>query len=368
MLHVVIMAGGAGTRFWPASRSRRPKQLLPLAGGGKTMIRATVERLGDLAPWERVLVVTGKTLAAPIAAELPELSEAAILGEPCRRDTAPCIGWAAAKLLQSDPDATMVVMPSDHVIQNHAAFQAAVSAAAELVSRRPQTLVTFGVPPKYAAESFGYIERGAPIPAPAGQSNALPTYQVKCFREKPSREVARQFLDAGGFYWNAGIFVWKAKTILAALAEFEPDMLAHLEAIVKAPVHASASVSPADVLEREFTAIKGASIDFAIMEKYADVAVIEAPFDWDDVGSWLSLTRLHPADENGNTVVGRHVSVRSSGCIVQGDQQRLIATIGLKDCLIVHTPDATLVANKNDEQAVREVVALIREHGWEEYL
>ncbi len=359
MLYAVIMAGGSGTRFWPESRADRPKQLLKLAGD-QTMIRATLARLEGLVPLDQTLVMTSEKLVDPIRRELPELPASAIVGEPYGRDTAPCIGLAARLLLKKDPQALMAVMPADHVIQPVAQFQTALRHAVRLVDDRPTRLVTIGIPPTYPAESFGYIERGEALP---GNASDPPTYRVRMFREKPKADVAREYLAAGTFYWNSGIFVWRADTILSALARFAPQMHAHLHTIAEA----SEEDFP-EVFRREFAAIEKKSIDYAVMEHYDDVAVIEAPFTWDDVGSWRSLARLYPSDENGNTIIGRHLGVNSQGVIVRGDDNRLIVTLGMKDCIIVHTPDATLVANKNDEEAVRRVVEEIRRRGWEEFL
>jgi mannose-1-phosphate guanylyltransferase len=360
MLHAVIMAGGAGTRFWPESRAQTPKQLLKLHGD-RTMIQSTVDRLTGLVPPERLLIVANARLVEPIAQQLPDLARQNIVGEPCKRDTAPCIGLAALHALRSDPDATLAVMPSDHVIRPADVFRQAIEQAARLVEAAPGRIVTFGIRPTYPAEIFGYIERGESLTA--GDSK-FPTYSVRRFREKPKADVAAEYLASGNFYWNSGIFVWKAATILAALEARQPEMVAHLrkiDAAWNAPGFA-------DVFEREFAAIQGVSIDYAVMEHATDVAVIEAPFGWDDVGSWQAMARLRAADEHGNTIVGKHIGVRTAGTIVHGPAEHLIVTVGLKDCLVVHTPDATLVANKHDEEAIREVVRILGERGWAEYL
>ncbi len=361
MLHAVIMAGGSGTRFWPESRDLRPKQLLKLFGD-RSMIQATVDRLGDLAPPERVLIATNVKLASAMAEQLPELPPAAILGEPHKRDTAPCIGLAAICVSRHDPDATMVVMPADHVIGPDDAFQDAILFAASLVDSHPGRIATFGIKPTYPAEIFGYIERGERLDVPEPGRPAA--YRVRQFREKPKAEVARQYLDAGNFYWNSGIFVWKAATIMQALAEHQPVMYAHLERIAAAYETPQFEME----LEREFEAIQGVSIDFAVMEHAQDIVVIEAPYEWDDVGSWQALARLHGADADGNTVLAKHVGVKTRGTIVRGPQDHLIVTLGLEDCVVVHTPDATLVANKHDEESIRQVVKILQEKGWREYL
>jgi mannose-1-phosphate guanylyltransferase len=359
MLHVMIMAGESGTRFWPASRHALPKQLLNLAGD-QTMIQATLRRLGDLVPADRVLVVTSQRLVAPLARQLPELPPAAIIGEPCRRDTAPAIGLAAALIAQRDPEATMVVMPADHVIRPDNVFQQAITQAAQLVAADPPCIVTFGIRPSYPAESFGYIERGSARQDAPG----APVFQVQSFREKPSADVARAYLQAGRYYWNSGIFVWKAATILEALQRFEPAMYAHLATIARS----SGTADYAETLAREFTAIAGKSIDYAVMEHYEHVVVVEAPFQWDDLGSWRALARLHGSDAHGNTLVGRNLVVRTTNSIIRSTSDHLVATIGLDNIIVVHTPDATLVVNQHDEEAVREIVKLIEQQGWDQYL
>jgi mannose-1-phosphate guanylyltransferase len=381
MLHAVIMAGGAGSRFWPESRAQRPKQLLRMVGA-RTMIRATVDRLGDLVPSGRVLVATTVELAGKIAAELPELPREAILAEPCKRNTAPCIGLAALHLSRDDPDATMVVMPADHVIGPDESFRETIRSAAELVDRRPERIVTFGIRPSYPAESFGYIERGEPLESGSGSgrlpsetpptkppsetppTKLPPVYHVQQFREKPDAQTAAKYVASGRYYWNSGIFVWKARTILAALAQHQPEMYGRLERIAAAAGTARFD----EVLSAEFAAIKGISIDYAVMEHAAEVLVIEAPFDWDDLGSWQSLARLRGADQDGNTVAAKHLGLNTTGTIVRGSGDHLIVTLGLSDCIIVQTPDATLVANKHDEESIRQVVELLEARGWVQYL
>jgi mannose-1-phosphate guanylyltransferase len=362
MIHAVIMAGGTGTRFWPLSRNARPKQLLDL-GSGRTMIQATVDRLAGLVPAERTWVITNRSLVDPIARQLPELAGERIVGEPCKRDTAPAVGLAAKLVLREDREATMVVMPADHLIQPTEAFQAAISQAVAIVAERPQTLVTFGIKPTYPAETFGYIERGE---ASGGrqppESNAA--FSVVRFREKPARSVAEEYLASGKFYWNSGIFVWRARTILDAITRYEPEIAGHIGAIGNALGRHDFTA----VLDREFSAIRGKSIDYAVMERHQPVVVIEAPFQWDDVGSWQALARSQGADAAGNTAIGRHLGIRTSGSIVHTSGEHLVVTLGLNDTIVVHTPDATLVADKSQEEAIREVVKELEARGWKEHL
>lgn len=355
MLHAVIMAGGSGTRFWPASRSVRPKQLLELAGK-QSMIQATVSRLGKLVSPDRVLIVTNQRLVGPISAQLPQLPTGAVLGEPCKRDTAPCIGLAAASVGLEDPEAVMAVMPADHVITSDEVFQAAIQRAVGLVDQDPSRLVTFGISPTYPAESFGYIERGEKVGEDA--------YRVNQFREKPQAEVAKRYLESGSFYWNSGIFVWRAQTILDLLEQYEPSMFAHITKIRDA----LGTDHFQDVLQTEFTQIVGKSIDYAVMERAEEVVVIEAPFRWDDVGSWTSLERLHDQTDEGNTIMGKCVAIDSSNSVLRSEGEHLIATVGVKDLIVVHTPDATLVANRHDEESVRKIVQLLEKEGLQQYL
>lgn len=357
MLHAIIMAGGTGTRFWPASRNDTPKQLLRLVGGA-TMLRQTLDRLGNVVPHDRRLVVTNARLVDAVRKQLPELPAAAVVGEPCKRDTAPCIGLAALLVSRDDPDATMVVMPADHVIRPAESFQAAIRQAASMVDEQPGRIVTFGIKPTYPAEIFGYIQRGAALKTGSG------VYAVKQFKEKPDAVTACQYLDSREYYWNSGIFVWRATTILDALRQRQPEMLAHLEAIV-----AKWDTKERDAaFEQEFTAIKPISVDYAVMEHARDVAVLEAPFEWDDLGGWQSLARLEGADENGNTIIGRHLGLDTCGTIVRTDEEHLVVTLGLKDCIVVHTSNATLVASKHDEEQIRQVVKELEKRGWSEHL
>jgi mannose-1-phosphate guanylyltransferase len=245
-----------------------------------------------------------------------------------------------------------------------------------MVVESPGRIVTFGIRPTYAAEIFGYIHRGdelasrgvlAPDNASTGPGTArlaALAYRVQQFKEKPNAATAKKYVDSGEYYWNSGIFVWRASTILDALRKRQPEMLKHLETIV-----AAWDTKDRDaVLAREFSAIRPISIDYAVMEHATDVAVIEAPFEWDDLGGWQSLARLAGCDENGNTFIGRHVALNTTGSIVRTDDQHLVVTLGLKDTIVIHTPNATLVANKHDEEQIRKVVKQLEELGWNEYL
>jgi len=362
MLHAIVMAGGSGTRFWPASRAILPKQLLPLAGS-KTLLEDTVDRLDGLVPPDRVMVVTAGRLLDAVRRQLPQVPEAGLVGEPCKRDTAPCIGLAALLVARHDPEAIMAVMPSDHVIRPAEGFRAAIRQAAALVEESPGRLVTFGIKPTYPAECFGYIQQGERLKS-TSSGDAAAVHAVAQFREKPPATVAQEYLAAGNYLWNGGIFVWKAATILSALAERQPECLDHLRRIADAWDTPDRDT----VFTEEFAAIKGISIDYAVLEHARDVVVIEAPFTWDDLGGWSAVARQRGGDTDGNTVVGRHLGIESSRTIVHTADDHLVVTMGLTDMLVVHTPDATLVAHRAHEEAVRKVVAELEKRGWTEFL
>ncbi len=358
MLYATIMAGGSGTRFWPASRQAFPKQLLSLIGD-RSMLQATVDRLQGLCPVERILILTNQRLIEATRAQLPDLPIGRLIGEPFKRDTAPCIALAASLIVAEEPEAIMLVMPADHVIKTDSQFEQAIEAALELVDEDDSRLVTFGIKPTYPATVFGYIERGELLRSQQGR-----VYQVARFREKPDESTAKQFVDSGNFYWNAGIFVWKARTILKALQSYEPEMYATISAI-------SAALGREDfeqVFREQFEQIKGKSIDFAVMENYPNVCVVEAPFDWDDVGNWSCLPRLAGCDDHGNTTIGSNLVIDTRDCIIRSSHEHLVVTLGVENCIVVHTPDATLVADRRDEAAVRKVVEKLEQLGWIDYL
>ncbi|MCS7237778.1 MAG: mannose-1-phosphate guanylyltransferase [Thermoguttaceae bacterium] len=363
MLYGVIMAGGVGTRFWPESRGHRPKQLLPLVDS-RTMLEGAVDRLRPLVPPERLLIATTERLAPQIRQILPQLDPQAIFIEPVKRDTAPCIGLAAVYLLQSDPEAVMVVTPSDHVIEPEEEFLRAIRVGVRLVEENPAALVTFGIKPSYPAQTFGYIERGEPLHRDFLEG--LLCYHARQFCEKPPREMAEAYLQAGTFYWNSGIFIWRADTILKALAEYAPDVYEPLLAIKEAFGEPNFD----HILRERFAAIRPISIDYAVMQHYPHTLVIEAPFCWDDLGNWRALERVISQDPSGNTLMAaRHLLIDARGNIVRStDPHHLIVLVGVDDLVVVTTPDATLVARKDDEENLRRVVPLLADLGWTEYL
>ncbi|HET6576389.1 MAG TPA: mannose-1-phosphate guanylyltransferase [Fimbriiglobus sp.] len=359
MLHAMIMAGGGGTRFWPRSRNRRPKQFLTFAGE-RTLLQGTLDRIATQVPAERLWVITGEPHVAEARNQLPELPPDRVVGEPFGRDTAACIGLGAALIAESDPTATMIVMPADHVIEPEREFQRAAHAAEQFADENPNALLTFGIPPSYPATGYGYIHRGEPV----GQRQGVTAAKVQAFKEKPTADVAERFLQSGDYYWNSGIFVWKVSAILAELKRQRPKLA---EAIARI---AAAWPTPqrAVVFRKEYEGLEKVSIDFAVMEGAKEVLVIQAPYQWDDVGSWLALERRSPQDAAGNTVQGEHVGIDTANCVIAGEPGRLIATLGVSDLLIIQDGDATLVADRKREGDVKLIVEKLKKDGRERYL
>jgi mannose-1-phosphate guanylyltransferase len=342
-LFVVIMAGGSGTRFWPLSRSHRPKQLLRFAGG-QSLLRATVERIAPMVPWSRILVVTVTEVADAVAAELPELPDTNLLVEPIGRDTAACVGWVAWRLAVEHPGALMAVLPSDHVIGDPAALRRTLAAGAAAAFAHG-ALVTLGVRPTRPETGFGYLELGGEMPAIAGQA----VRRVVRFIEKPDRERAEAFAASGDHLWNAGMFVWTVAAIERAIRTHLPSLAAGLDALRTAEDGDAA---------RLYAELPRVSIDFGVMEKAADVLALPVDFAWSDVGSWPGLAEV--LGGAGGVRIGDTLSLDSDGAVLVSDGP-LVAAIGAPDLVVVATPDAVLVVPKSQAQRVRELVDRLRE-------
>jgi mannose-1-phosphate guanylyltransferase len=359
MLHALIMAGGGGTRFWPRSRREKPKQFLKLVGE-RTLLQQALDRIEVLVAPANTWIITGASYCAETARQLPDLPVDRIVGEPCGRDTAACIGLGAALIARDDPDAVMLVMPADHVIEPVQEFRRAAHVAEQLVLEHPTALVTFGIRPTFAATGYGYIERGAEL----AKRQGVPIFRVGSFREKPHAELAEEFLASGKHYWNSGIFVWRAATILQELRNNQPKLAAAVERI------AAAWDTPErdEVLTKEYAALEKISIDYAVMEKAADVLVVQTPFVWDDVGSWLALERRHAQDAHDNTILAYHTGLDTRNCVIVGDPDKLIATLGVRDLLIIQDGDALLIAHRSEEGNIKKLVEQLKSRGLEKHL
>lgn len=337
--YVLVLAGGRGERFWPWSLLDRPKQLLPLGKGGITLLAATLERALRLVPPDRVIVLTAGALKAAVEREC-QGHGVLVLGEPLLRNTGPAIA-AVASWLSGRGDPAFVVMPSDHAIDDEAAFVADVNRAFE-VAERDDVLVTFGVGPTHAETNFGYIQAGEKL------GNGM--YRVARFTEKPDLARAEEYLKAGGYAWNSGIFTWRARVFLKALEATHPELSGAVRTLANVTDGAGFERS----LGRLFPALEPISVDYAVLEKASNTVVIEASFDWDDLGSWSAWARRQPKDARGNVVFGKAVALDCDGCIVVGDGG-VAAAMGLKDMVVVHANGATLCCRLSDSAEVRRL-------------
>src|SRR5580658_2035489 len=349
LLIPVILSGGAGTRLWPLSREMYPKQLLALTGK-QTMLQDTGARLAGIAGAQPAIVVCNEAHRFIVAEQLRSagLPAGAILLEPVGRNTAPAVALAALKAQQSDPDAILIVAPADHVIRDARAFQRTATVA--VAQARMGSLVTFGIVAHAPETGYGYIRRG---------EGKGPSYPVAQFIEKPPLDVAQQFVASGDYYWNSGMFVFKAERYLAELKNFAPDIL---QAATEALAQAKVDLDFVRIDRTAFEKCRSESIDYAVMEKTRDAVVLPLDAGWSDVGSWSSLFDALPADEDGNVLQGDVVVHDTHDCYVHSTS-RLIAAVGMDDHIIVETKDAVLVAPKERVQDVKELVAKLRKSG-----
>jgi mannose-1-phosphate guanylyltransferase len=353
---VTILAGGAGTRFWPAGRRARPKQLLSFTTR-RSMLAETLARCGPLAPPQNTYVVTNRIQLDATRRECPSLPEGQVIAEPEMRNTAAAIGLAALHIARRDPDAVMVVLPADHHIDPLerflACFRAAVRRAAE-----KDVLLTVGIRPTGPATGYGYIEAGAQ----AATIDGLPVLAVKSFKEKPSAATAASFIAKGNYFWNAGTFIWRVPTLLEA---FRTHLPGHAEVLRQIDARLARGEAPRP---EDYARFENVPIDMGIMEKARNVEVTPADFLWDDVGSWLAVDRLNAKDADGNVVRGLHAGIDTHNCIVFGSDDHIVATLGIDDLIVVHTADATLICPKSRAEEVRQIVKQLEQRGLERFL
>ena len=358
MISVVIMAGGKGERFWPKSRINSPKQFLSLTDDGKSMIQHTVERLKDIVEFENIYVVTNELYKGLVNQHIPEIPKENIIVEPVAKNTAPCIGLAAIHIAKKNPDSKMIVLPADHLIKFNEIFTDTLKTALDVVENG-DNLVTIGITPSYPETGYGYInfKRGDSLPSIKN------VYEVLKFEEKPNIEKAKEYLASGQYLWNSGMFVWKTSTILNNFKEHLPKIYQGLEVIEKS----IGTDEYEKILKEEFVKLPSESIDYGIMEKAKNIYVVPGNFGWDDVGSWLSLERIKKSNQDGNVISGNVISIKTKNTVVQGTD-KLIATIGLEDIIIVDTEDAILICNKDNTQEVKEVINNLKICNRTEYL
>lgn len=357
--YCVIMAGGVGSRFWPMSRTAHPKQFLDFLGLGRTLLQQTYDRFLALCPPENILVVTNTQYAGLVAEQLPDIPREHILCEPSRRNTAPCVAYANHVIAARDPEALIIVAPSDHLVLKEEAFHATVRTALEQAASGDH-LVTLGIMPSRPDTGYGYIqhmdEAGTVHPR---------VKRVKTFTEKPDHPTALRFLESGDFVWNAGIFIWSLKSIRKAFREHLPTM----EQLFAQGAGAYGTAAEKGFVEGVYAEVENVSIDYGIMEKAHNVYTVVSDFGWSDLGTWGSLYTHIPKDEQGNAAVGGHVRLYDcSNNMVHSHDDRLMVLQGLEDHIVVSTREALLVCRKQDEQKIREFVNDLKAEYGERYI
>lgn len=355
--YAVIMAGGIGSRFWPMSRQDFPKQFLDILNTGQTLVQSTFQRLTDFVPPENIYVVTSNEYIPIVEKQLPQLRKENILGEPSRKNTAPCIAYIAFKLMQKDPKALLIVAPADHLVLDRIAFKKVCLEALSFVAKH-NALITLGITPQKPNTGYGYIQREL-------QSVTDNVYKVKTFTEKPNLELAKTFLASGDFLWNAGIFVWQVKNIIKAFETYLPEMYD----VFLADKESFNTPQEKKALEHIYPLCTNISIDFGIMEKANNVYVIPSSFGWSDLGTWNSAYENLEKDYLGNAVAGKNVMViDATKCIVHSGNNKLLLLQGLEDFIIVDTSDVLLICKRENEQEIKDYVAEVRRNIGDKYL
>ena len=345
MNHIVIMAGGIGSRFWPLSTPEYPKQFVDVFGVGKTMLQMTVERFLPLCPMENFWVVTSRDYVEIVRQQLPQIPEENILAEPAMRNTAPCIAYASWKILKKDPYANVVVTPADALVQDVDEFRKVIGKALDFTAVEKR-IVTVGISPTRPETGYGYIAAGEPY----AETSVL---KVDSFREKPVLEVAKEYLAAGNYLWNAGIFVWNINTIVDSFKEYTPELAAKIE-LMSASFGTAAEIVR---VEEIFPTCEKISIDYAVMEKASYIYTIPGDFGWSDVGTWGSLWTLLPHDENGNAIIGENVHLYDcKGCIIHAPATSSVVLQGLEDCIVVEREGRLLICKLSEEQRIKDFV------------
>lgn len=355
--YVAIMAGGIGSRFWPKSRQDYPKQFLDILNTGKTLIQWTFDRFSSFIPLENIYIVTSQEYIDIVKEQLPTLPAENILGEPSRKNTAPCIAYISFKLLQKDPQASLIIAPSDHIITDNIAFTKVCLEALSFVNKH-KAIITLGIKPSHPNTGYGYIQHEQ-------HSVSDNVYKVKTFTEKPNLELAKTFLSSGDFLWNAGIFVWQVKNILAAFEKYLPEMYD----VFAADKDKLNTPEEQKALEHIYPLCSSISIDFGIMEKADNVYVIPSSFGWSDLGTWNSTYEHLDKDEHENAMAGDNIiPIGSGNNVVHVPNEKLVVIQGLHDYIIVDTDDVLLICKRENEQQIKEYVAEVKKNKGEKFL
>ncbi len=352
---VVIMAGGKGERFWPKSRQNMPKQFLSLTSDGKTMLQHTVKRALNFTDITKVFIVTNLQYKEIVKSQVEGLPEENILCEPVSRNTAPCIAFAAQISYNKFGENVMIVLPSDHLISEEKIFADCVNVAIKQAEKK-EFLVTIGIIPSYPETGYGYINYDK-------SSSIDGCYSVVEFVEKPNIDKAKEYVDSGSYLWNSGMFVWSTSLILEKFSQLMPEVYKGSLKIAEA----YGTDLYDNVLSREFEKMLSESVDYGIMEKSSNILTIPCQCGWNDVGSWLAIESINEKDSNNNVLQGNSININTSNCTIISDK-RLVATIGLKDIIIVETDDAILVCNKNNTQDVKKIISELKEQNNIKYL
>lgn len=358
--YCVIMAGGIGARFWPMSRTSHPKQFIDILGTGKTLIQQTFNRLTRLCPPENILIVTNGIYKELVMSQLPEISEEQVLCEPMRRNTAPCIAYANYKIYKDNPNACIVVAPSDHIILDEEEFVKTMQSALEAASQN-EWLLTLGITPSRPDTGYGYIQylEGNPY---AEDDNIK---KVKTFTEKPNLEIAQTFLESGDFLWNSGIFVWSLKSIMTSFKENLPEV----DELFAKGMEAYNTDAEEAFINETYPVCRNISIDYGIMEKAGNVHVRISDFGWSDLGTWKSLHDIRQKDDNNNVVSGKNVILyKTSDSIINVPDDKLVVVNGLDDFIVVEEEGSLLICKKSDEQHIRQIVNDVRIEKGDKYV
>ena len=344
--HLVIMAGGVGSRFWPMSTEQRPKQFIDVLGTGKTLLQMTVERFGSLVQPENIWVVTNAKYADIVSEQLPDMPRGNILCEPCRRNTAPCIAYVSWRIKSKDPKANIVVTPSDHIVMNVQEFQRVISECMAF-TEDSDAIVTLGMKPTRPETGYGYIQ--ADLSTSSLRNKQV--FRVDSFREKPDLETAQQYIKKNNYFWNAGIFIWNVSTIVNAFRVYQPRMSKIFESLL--PVYGTPEEQ--QVINEQFPKCENISVDYAIMEKAEEIFVCPADFGWSDLGTWGSLLSLSKHDLYGNATIGQDISLfETHNCIVHTTQERRVVIQGLDGYIVAENDDTLLICKLSEEQRIKQ--------------
>jgi mannose-1-phosphate guanylyltransferase len=344
--HLVIMAGGVGSRFWPMSTTEKPKQFIDVLGIGKTLLQLTVERFGNLVRPENIWVVTNQKYAAIVKEQLPDMPGSNILCEPCRRNTAPCIAYVSWRIKSADPKANIVVTPSDHIVIDKAEFQRVVKECM-LFTSETDAIVTLGMKPNRPETGYGYIQ--ADLSNSSLRNKEI--FRVDSFREKPDLKTAQEYIKKNYFFWNAGIFIWNVNTIVNAFRVYQPAMAKIFESLL--PIYGTAKEQ--EEINRQFPECENISVDYAIMEKAEEIFVCPADFGWSDLGTWGSLHEQSKKDLYGNVSIGNDINIfESRNCIVHTTQEKKVVIQGLDGYIVAEKDNTLLICKLSEEQRIKQ--------------